>query len=151
MKTQQLHHPSKHVQLTFGNLWLWFGVSILLVMTALTINHFATYRTMVISDIGPYNQAQAVPDASTQGLASYLNAHSMLILSAQSMPDAAAQGVTAYLMAHGNGSAQSVPDAAAQSVAAYIRLHSGQPSTSLIKDPATQSVMNYLKVHGVHP
>ena len=47
------------------------------------------------------NGIQAVPDAATQGILGYLQAHAGQPISGQTVPDAATQSVLAYLRAHG--------------------------------------------------
>jgi hypothetical protein len=153
MNTQQIQNTLKNAKSTGGNIGLWLGLGLLLIVAALAIQNVS--RRVTIASIpntgagAPAVQVQSVPDASAQGVTNYINAHSGP--SAQSVPEAGVQGVAGYINAHSNPSVQSVPDASVQSVADYLRLHSNDLGTTVITDPAVQSVMDYLKAHGLQP
>ena len=112
---------NKNIQRIIGNLWVWLGIGILLLVATLAIRDVSRQAAIVPNTGGPV-QAQTVPEAGAQGVSNYINAH-------------------------GNSSAQSVPEAGAQGVLSYINAH----SNPLITEPAAQSVMDYLKVHGIQP
>jgi len=144
------HLQTHHVHHTIENIWLWMGIGVLILVSALLFNS-AAHNPLLIPDTGApvaaQNMlAQTVPEAAGQGVAGYIAAHS--ISSGQSVPEAAVQGVAGYLRGH-EMTAQAVPETGVQSVLEYLRLHSSKPAGSV--DPAVQSVMNYLKAHGVQP
>ena len=149
MKTTQVRNSSRNVQSTTGNLALWLGLGILLFVSALAINNVSRPVATIPNTGSPF-KAQSVPEAGAQGVAGYLQAHSVPY--AQIVPEAAVQSVADYLRVHGaNLPAVTTTDPAAQSVLDYIRLHSNDRSTILITDPAAKSVMDYLKAHGMQP
>jgi hypothetical protein len=125
MNTQQIQNTSRNVQRTIGNLGLWLGLGLLLIVAARAIND-ASRRAAIIPNTGSPFKAQSVPEAGAQGVAGYLQAHRVPY--AQTVPDAAVQSVTDYLQMHSSPSAQTVPDASVQSVMNYIRLHSNDLS-----------------------
>ena len=127
MNTQQIQGTLKNAKSTAGNVWLWLGLGLLLIVAALAIQNISRRATTAsIPETGSPFQDQSVPDAASQGVANYINAHSSPF-------------------------AQSVPEAGVQSVADYIRLHSNDLPEPAITDPAVQSVMDYLKAHGIQP
>jgi len=129
MNTQQIQSTLKNAQRTAGNVWLWLGLGLLLIVATLAVQNItrrATTATIPNTGAGAPAQPQSVPEAAVQGVADYINAHS-------------------------GPFAQSVPDAGVQSVTDYIRLHSNDTSTPSITDPAMQSVMDYLKAHDIQP
>ena len=132
MKTQQLQNTSRNVQRTIGNLGLWLGLVLLLIVAALAIND-ASRRARSVTNVASPIQAQAVPEAAVQSVTDYIGVHSNP--SAQTVPDASVQSVADYLQMHRSRSAQTVPDAAVQSVTDYIRLHNSEQSANQNKAP----------------
>jgi hypothetical protein len=129
MNTQQIQSTLMNAQRTAGNVWLWLGLGLLLIVAALAsqnISRRATIASIPNTGAGaPAVQAQSVPDASAQGVTNYINAHSGP--SAQSVPEAGVQGVAGYINAHSDSSAQTAPDPAVQSVMDYLEAHGIQP------------------------
>jgi hypothetical protein len=149
MKTQKLQNTSRNVQRTTGNLGLWLGLGVLLLVAALAIQTVSR-QAAIIPDTGSPSRAQSVPEAGVQSVTDYLRVHSSS--PAQAVPEAGVQSVADYLRVHNITLPEATTtDPAAQSVLDYIRLHSNDPSTILITDPAARSVMDYLKAHGIQP
>ena len=103
MNAQQIRNTFKNVQRTTGSLWLWLGLGIVLFVAVVAIQNVSRGGTIIPETGGSSFTAQSAPEAS-------------------------AQGVAAYIRAHSNASAQAVPEAGVQSVTDYIRLHSNNPS-----------------------
>ena len=112
---------------TFGNVWFWLGLSLLLIVTTLAIQNVSRRATTV-----------SIPNTGAGAPA----------VQSQSVPEAGAQGVDGYIEAHSGPSVQTVPDAAAQGVTGYLQAHS---SGLIITDPSQKSVMDYLRAHGIQP
>jgi hypothetical protein len=85
------------------------------------------------------------PDAATQGVNSYLQAHAN-IAKAEAV-DPAVASVTNYLSAHHVAKTQQV-DAATQGVSGYLQAHANVAETS-VADPGVASVSGYLRAHGI--
>ena len=109
-----------NIKRILGNLGFWLGAGLLLAVFTLAIQNVSR-QAAIVPQTGGSVEAQSVPEAGVQGVASYIEAHSGP--SAQTVPNAAAQGVSSYLQAHG--------------------------TRPIITDPVQKGVMDYLRAHGI--
>ena len=118
------HRATPH-RLTPQILWAALSVAVVAALAVTAITQFAPAPKPAPAPLG-----QTVPDAASQGVASYLRAHRV-------SPAANAPGVTIRI--------QVVPDAASQGVSGYLRAHGvGQPQTpSVDRSFHTPTTSNY--------
>ena len=124
MSTQQLPVTTIASRPSLRYWWL-LGLALLVLVAGLAFYSLSA-RPLALTDAnstrtGQPVSVQAVPNASTQGVTNYIQAHNFG--AGQTVPNAATQGVTNYIQAHNFGSGQTVPNAATQGVLGYIRAH----------------------------